>query len=103
MSQIIEVVAKTQRIVVDPSTQAVSVINAGPQGPAGVGGTASNFFHTQVSENPSWVINHNLGFRPSVDTYNVDGSEVEGHVIHHTLNQLEIQFLTPRAGTARLS
>lgn len=34
----INVQALTQRIVVDPATQAISVINAGPQGPRGFPG-----------------------------------------------------------------
>lgn len=37
MNQITAVV-KTQKIIVNPATQAVSVVNAGPQGPPGVPG-----------------------------------------------------------------
>lgn len=99
----INVRSVTQCIVVDPATHAINVINAGPQGPPGVGGTASSYMHTQTIVSSSWVINHGLGFKPSVDTYDTDGSSIEGHAIHHTDNQVEVQLLTPHAGTARLS
>ena len=99
----IQVRSETQQIIVDPATSVVSIINAGPQGPPGVGGTAAYFVHTQVAVSTSWVVNHNLGFNPSVDIIDSNGNIVEGHIIYHTLNQLEVQLLTPRAGTARLS
>lgn len=35
MSHEINVISKTQIIVVEPSSSSVSIINAGPQGPAG--------------------------------------------------------------------
>ena len=42
----VKVISRTQRIVVNPSTKSVSVINAGPQGPAGksiaIQGTVAN-------------------------------------------------------------
>lgn len=34
----IQVLSKTQRIVVDPATKAISIVNAGPPGPPGVDG-----------------------------------------------------------------
>lgn len=101
----IEVLARTQRIVVDPSTSAVSVINAGPQGPPGIGGGSTNSYtHTQVETASSWVINHYLGFKPNITVEEADtGHVVECAEIHHSTIQVELQFNTPRAGTARLS
>ena len=93
----------TQRIEVSPATSAITIVNAGPQGPPGVGGLASSYMHTQTILSTSWVINHNLNFRPSVDVYDTTGASIEGHIIHHSLNQVEVQLLNPRAGTARLS
>jgi hypothetical protein len=79
-------------------------LTVGPQGPPGPPGTgAASFFHTQSSASTSWVINHNLGFKPSVDVFDTNGITIEPHIIHHTINQVEVQLLTPRAGTARLS
>lgn len=104
---LIKVRYSTQRIVVDPATNSISVTKSGPQGPPGPpgsNGTAIAYEHVQVAEDASWVINHMLGYRPN---WNVEeagtGAYLEPAPIHHSVNQLELQFNTPRAGTARLS
>lgn len=116
-TQVIEAPIVIQEITVDPITSEITlvtsddnpiaVINAGPQGPRGVQGPAgadSAFFnYTQVTPSNSWVINHNMGFYPNVTTFDDTGRLFEANEIHHSVNQLEIQLLTPRAGTARLS
>lgn len=105
--QNILVVNSTQRIVVNPATQAVSVILAGPVGPIGPVGPAGpatgNYEHIQTVLSTSWVVNHDLGFKPNVSVFDTSGVSIEANVIYHTINQVEIQFLTPRAGTARFS
>lgn len=100
----------TQRIEVDSGTNRVSVIAAGPvgpagpQGPPGSGGNGIAFEYTQVAPSASWVINHNLGYYPSFSVEEAGtGLAVEPAPIHHSNNQLELQFNTPRAGKARLS
>ena len=50
-----------------------------------------------------WVINHNLGFKPSVELWDLAGREVEGDVTHSSDNQLQVSWITPQAGTARLT
>lgn len=103
MSQV-TVKIRTQRIEVNPVTSAITVINAGPIGPAGIdGGSAATYNHEQTTPNASWVINHNLGFYPNVTAFDDIGRVIEAAEIHHSVNQLEIQLLSPRAGTARLS
>ena len=98
----ITVVSRTQRILAHtPST--VTVVNAGPQGPQGLGGSAASYEHIQTVVSNSWVFNHNLGFKPSIDVYDIFGNEIDAHVIHHTVNQAEVQLLNPRAGSARAS
>lgn len=94
----------TQRIVVDANS-AISIVNAGPQGPPGVsGGSAASYFHTQVAPASSWVINHNLGFRPNVTVEEeTTGDDIMCSVIHHSVTQIELQFNIPRAGSAYLS
>lgn len=91
-------------IVVNPSTPAISVINAGPQGPVGASGSggSAGFNHTQGSAGTVWTINHNLGFKPSVQTFNTGGLEVIGEVQHTTNNQTTVTFNTAVSGTARL-
>lgn len=101
----IEVKSRTQRIEVDSADGHVAIINAGPQGPPGVGGGITNsFFYTQASPASSWVINHNLGFRPNVTVEEAGtGVQIMCAEIHHSVTQVELQFNIPRAGTARLS
>jgi hypothetical protein len=103
----ISVVVKTQRIVVDPISNAISVTNAGPPGPPGPpgsNGSAIAFEFTQVTPASSWVINHNLGFKPNVTVEEAGtGNIIMSGEIHHSDDQLELQFNTPRAGVARLS
>lgn len=103
--QVIEVLPSDQTIVVDPATQTVQVIRSGPQGPPGAaGGDAAHYEHTQAIAASSWVINHNLGFFPNVHaTETSSGRNLNGAVIQHSTTQLELQFNTPRAGTAWLS
>lgn len=113
----IRVVSRTQRIEVafpptqiglNPAKPSVTIVNAGPIGPPGIqgegGGVSSpSYQHIQLVATTSWVINHNLGFRPNVSVFDDNGANVEATIIHHSINQAEVQLLTPRAGTARLS
>ena len=72
----------------------------GPQGPAGPAG-AGGFDHTQATPASEWVVNHNLGFRPSVEILNAGGSEVEAEVLHMSVNQVRLYFTMALAGSAR--
>lgn len=99
----------TQMMIFDPPTQTVAVVMAGPQGPPGLQGPPGNnnapisYTHTQVSAASSWVIDHNLAFNPNVIVQDDSGNEIECGVVYHTVNQIELQFLVPKTGTARLS
>lgn len=74
------VLAKTQTIIVDPATQAVSVVNAGPHGPAGGGAGAAYHKHSQNVPSTIWTINHNLGLRTNVSVYDSTDDEVEADI-----------------------
>lgn len=95
----------TQRLLVDVENRTVTVTASGPQGPKGAVGEGLNFYeHTQVSASSSWVINHNLGYRPNITVEEaVTGRLIFCGEIHHSVNQVELQFNIPRAGTARLT
>jgi hypothetical protein len=61
------------------------------------------YFHTQGVASTTWVITHDLGFRPNVATFVASGEEVEGDIIHNSVNQCTVTFSYPISGTAALS
>lgn len=103
--QRVVVTADGRNTVVRENRQRAAVATAaGPQGPQGVPGlSGAGFIHTQGSAALEWTINHNLGFRPSVELMSVGGAEIEGDVVHTSLNQTIATFLIPVAGFARLT
>lgn len=76
----------------------------GPQGPIGPQGLpgAPAYVHTQSSPSNVWTINHNLGYRPTVELLTVGGVEFDAEVVHASGNQTLVYLTTPTAGTARL-
>ena len=56
----------------------------------------------QVAPSATWTINHNLGYRPSVELLTAGGAEMEGEILHVSVNQLQIYFTVSVAGSARL-
>lgn len=107
MNEIIAV-SSVQRIELVPGTQTSVVVQAGPVGPPGptgpAGGESGSYEYTQVAPASSWVINHNLGYRPNITVEEAGtGYIIMCSEIHHSVTQVELQFNIPRAGTARLS
>ena len=86
--------------IVSPTSTVVEVVDVGPQGPRGDSG--SGYVFTQVSPLAVWNINHNLGYRPALNSITTGGLSIEGSVLHLSNNQLTITFNTPTSGTARL-
>jgi hypothetical protein len=66
------------------------------------GGDAAAFVFTQEIAQDTWIIQHNLGYEPSVSVI-VEGEEVEGDVDFPTNNEVVVTFNTPLAGEARLT
>jgi hypothetical protein len=80
------------------------IIGAALQGPPGIpGASGAGYVHTQGSPSATWTIAHNLGFRPSVSVSSVGGIEVFAEVAHISNTLLEVRFVLPFSGTARLS
>lgn len=100
-TQQIDVVSLPQEIGIAPAIVSVSVTNAGPQGPPGVGGLAMNF--NQVSPADEWLINHNFGYYPNINLYTTGGMEMLGQIVNVSVNQIRVYFTVPVAGSARLS
>ena len=88
----------SQVVIQQPQTAVVELTTPGPQGPAGAG-----FVFTQSSSASSWTINHNLGFKPSVDVYDSGSQQIQAEVSHASINQTIILLTASTAGFARLT
>ena len=63
------------------------------------------YTHTQAAPATTWVVSHNLGYRPAgVQVENAGGDDItpEG-LVHVNDNQLTIEFLVAVSGTAYVS
>jgi hypothetical protein len=74
----------------------------GLRGEPGADGLMAAYVHTQGSAATTWTINHNLGYRPSVELYTVGGIEFDGDVQHTSENQVVVTLVVATAGSARL-
>lgn len=86
-------------VVTVPVTSTVTAIAQGPQGPAGSGA----YIHTQSAASTTWTINHNMGFRPSVELLDSGSQEIDGEVSHPSVNQTVVTLNPASAGLARLT
>jgi hypothetical protein len=95
----------------------------GPQGEPGIGGsditttddltegTSNKYFtvgrvsyeHTQGASSNSWVIDHNLGFKPNVTVVDSAGNIVEGEIAYTNSNSITVSFQASFSGYAYLS
>lgn len=57
---------------------------------------------TQPYASNQWVIDHNLGFIPSVELFNESNQEIDADVTHPSLFQTVINFSVPVSGFAKL-
>ena len=83
----------------EPPITAVEIEVPGPPGPPGSG--ATSYLHTQSGPSQSWTVNHNLGFRPSVELFTTGWQEMAADVVHVSMNQFIVTFNQPTAGFAR--
>jgi hypothetical protein len=88
-------------VVTVPQTSTVTAITTGPQGPQGPAGSAAYEF-VQASPATTWTINHNLGYRPSVEILDAGSQEIDGEVAHPSINQTVVTLNPASAGLARL-
>jgi len=70
-------------------------------GPPGAPGTGSGFLHTQSVASASWIVNHNLGYRPLVTVYSPGGEIVIAQGTHASVNQYIVSFNSPQTGFTR--
>ena len=96
--EVIEGASVTVEVVEDGGVQVVEVIHPGPQGPPG-----ESYVHTQSTPSTTWTINHNLGFRPTVELLDTGSQEIDGEVAHPSVNQTVVTLNPATAGLARLT
>jgi len=89
-----------ERIAMDQDGQTV---DATAQQIASLAATSAGYIHTQSVPAETWTINHNLGFRPSVELLDSGGQEIDGAVSHPSVNQTVITLSPATAGLARLT
>lgn len=65
-------------------------------------GAISPYVHTQSTPSTTWTINHNLGFRPSVELLDSGSQEIDADVSHPSVNQTVVTLKSATAGLARL-
>lgn len=56
----------------------------------------------QSTPSLNWYISHGLGYYPSVELLDDNWNEVEGNVIHTSLDTIKVEFTVPISGHARL-
>jgi hypothetical protein len=74
-------------------------------------GTTNKYFtvgrvsyeHTQGAASNSWVVNHNLGFKPNVTVVDSAGNIVEGEIAYTNSNSLTVSFQSAFSGYAYIS
>jgi hypothetical protein len=88
-------------VVTVPVTSTVTAVTVGPQGPQGPAGSAAYEF-VQASPATIWTINHNLGYRPSVEILDAGSQEIDAEVAHPSVNQTVVTLNPASAGLARL-
>jgi hypothetical protein len=62
-----------------------------------------SYEHTQGSVSNSWIINHNLGFKPNVTVVDSAGTIYEGEITYTNTNSLTVNFSSAFSGMAYLS
>ena len=99
LSAVVHFQDEANLVLVEARVTQVEISDIGIPGPAGA--AAGRFVFSQPSALNSWVVNHNLGYRPSsVRVLSVGGVEVDGAVVDTTDNQLVISFALPISGSA---
>lgn len=80
-----------------------SVIGWVNTGNVGSNFAAKTFVHQQIAASAEWVIEHNLGKKPSVTIVSSSGEVVLGKVVYMSDNALTIYFRAPFSGEAYLN
>jgi hypothetical protein len=58
-------------------------------------------FETSFSNSDTWVINHNLGYNPTIQCYIGQDMVQPVSIVHNSLNQSTVTFSTAKTGSVR--
>lgn len=64
--------------------------------------TDIKYNHTQSVASATWIIAHNLGYKPSITVLDSNDFEVYAEIQHSSLNELEVRFKSAQTGKAYL-
>ena len=81
----------------------VTTVVEGGGDEGGGGEVGASFVYNQGSPSATWVIVHDLGFRPNVTVEDSAGTTIEGEVVYNNDNQLTLTFSAAFSGIAYLS
>jgi hypothetical protein len=103
----------TTRLVFNPLTGQLDLVEPGPPGPPGpqgpqgppgqpaLAGTGA-LLYTQSVPALVWEVEHPFPYRPDVETFDNDGNEIIGDVSHPDLGVVRVEFGFAMTGTMRL-
>jgi hypothetical protein len=75
-----------------------SQVLPGPPGPPG-----PRYTHHQNVPNSTWIVNHNLGYKPHITVLGPGGTTLICDIVHTNVNQAVLLFRLPTLGTAYCS
>lgn len=61
------------------------------------------YIHNQTVAASTWTINHNLGFKPSVELFDSGSQEIDAAIVHTSDNQVVVTLTKAIRGFARLT
>ena len=61
------------------------------------------YIYNQSSPSTNWIVNHNLGYRPTTELRNTGGVKIFAKIVHISYNQLQVLSDSPIAGQLRLT
>lgn len=101
-TQLAVIQAGAGRVLSAAGATRVEILEIAKVGPKGQDGEAASAYpHIQQTPATCWVINHGLGYRPSVSLVDSAGKEIVGLVLHIDSVQARAYFNAPVAGAAR--
>jgi hypothetical protein len=62
---------------------------------------ARSYVHTQTTAETEWIVDHGLGYKPTVSVYTLEGVEIIAEIVQISNYRLKVRFGVPQTGYAR--